>query len=77
MVGGTTPSSRRDGSGLTAMYRIPGAGGAIGAGTLAFTGANTTGWIVFGTILLVAGTLATFAGRRRRNRLAADESLSA
>lgn len=59
------------------MYRIPGAGGAIGAGTLAFTGASMTGWIVFGAILVAAGTFAVFAGRRRRNRLAADESLSA
>ncbi|HEX4725898.1 MAG TPA: LPXTG cell wall anchor domain-containing protein [Pseudonocardiaceae bacterium] len=58
------------------MYRIPGAGGAIGAGTLAFTGASMTGWIVFGAFLVAAGTLAVFAGRRRRNRLAADESLS-
>ncbi|HEX9338275.1 MAG TPA: LPXTG cell wall anchor domain-containing protein [Pseudonocardiaceae bacterium] len=53
------------------MYRIPGAGGAIGAGTLAFTGADMTGWIVFGAILAVAGTLAVLAGRRRRNRIAA------
>lgn len=58
------------------MYRIPGAGGAIGAGTLAFTGTNATGWLVFGAILLVAGTFAVIAGRRRRNRLAADESHS-
>lgn len=56
------------------MYRIPGAGGAIGAGSLAFTGASTTGWIVFGVTLLVAGTLAVIAGRRRRSRLAALEA---
>jgi LPXTG-motif cell wall-anchored protein len=53
------------------MYRVPGAGGAIGAGTLAFTGASMTGWIVFGAILVVAGTLAVIAGRRRRSRIAA------
>lgn len=55
------------------MYRIPGAGGAIGAGTLAFTGASTTGWFVFGAALLVAGTIAVIAGRRRRSRLLAPE----
>jgi LPXTG-motif cell wall-anchored protein len=59
------------------MYRIPGAGGAIGAGSLAFTGASVTGWIVFGTILLVAGTFAVFAGRRRRNRIARHGSSGA
>jgi len=53
------------------MYRIPGAGGAIGAGSLAFTGASATGWLVFGVTLVVAGTLAVIAGRRRRSRLAA------
>jgi LPXTG-motif cell wall-anchored protein len=57
------------------MYKVPGAGGAVGAGagTLAFTGANVTGWIVFGAILLVAGTLALVAGRRRRHRLATSD----
>jgi LPXTG-motif cell wall-anchored protein len=55
------------------MYKVPGAGGAVGAGagTLAYTGANVTGWVVFGVLLLVAGTLAMFAGRRRRHRLVA------
>ncbi|HEX4701125.1 MAG TPA: peptidase [Pseudonocardiaceae bacterium] len=52
------------------MYRVPGAGGAIGAGSLAFTGASVTGWIVFGAVLLTTGVLAVFAARRRRNRLA-------
>ncbi|HEY1573416.1 MAG TPA: LPXTG cell wall anchor domain-containing protein [Pseudonocardiaceae bacterium] len=58
------------------MYKVPGAGGAVGAGagTLAFTGANVTGWIVFGAILLVAGVLAVFAGRRRRRRLAISDN---
>lgn len=58
------------------MYKVPGAGGAVGAGagTLAFTGANVTGWIVFGAILLVAGTLAFVAGRRRRRRLAISDN---
>jgi hypothetical protein len=57
------------------MYKVPGAGGAIGAGagTLAFTGANVTGWIVFGALLLVVGVLAVFAGRRRRGRFAMDD----
>ena len=61
------------------MYRIPGAGGAIAGGSLAFTGASVTGWIVFGSILLAAGAFAMFAGRRRRNRIArlGDESSSA
>ncbi|HEX3588454.1 MAG TPA: peptidase [Pseudonocardiaceae bacterium] len=55
------------------MYKVPGAGGAVGAGagTLAFTGANVTGWIVFGAVLVVAGVVAVLAGRRRRHRLAA------
>ena len=53
------------------MYRIPGAGGAIGAGSLAFTGASMGGWFVFGVALVGAGVLAVFAGRRRRNRIAA------
>jgi len=53
------------------MYRIPGAGGAIGAGSLAFTGASITGWFVFGVAMVGAGVLAVFAGRRRRNRIAA------
>lgn len=53
------------------MYKVPGAGGAVGAGALAYTGANVTGWVVFGAILVVAGVLAVFAGRRRRNRLTA------
>lgn len=62
------------------MYKVPGAGGAVGAGagTLAFTGANVTGWIIFGVILLVAGVLAVFAGRRR-HRLAVpgdDETIA-
>ena len=55
------------------MYKVPGAGGAlsVGAGTtLAFTGVNVTGWLVFGAILVVAGVLAVIAGRRRRRRLA-------
>jgi LPXTG-motif cell wall-anchored protein len=58
------------------MYKVPGAGGAVGAGagTLAFTGANVTGWIVFGAILLVAGVLAVFAGRRRQRRLAISDT---
>jgi LPXTG-motif cell wall-anchored protein len=57
------------------MYKVPGAGGAVGAGagTLAFTGADVTGWIVFGAILLVAGTVALFAGRRRQRRLATSD----
>ncbi|HEX5120633.1 MAG TPA: LPXTG cell wall anchor domain-containing protein [Pseudonocardiaceae bacterium] len=57
------------------MYKVPGAGGAVGAGagTLAFTGANVTGWIVFGAILLVAGVLAVVAGRRRQHRLATSD----
>lgn len=55
------------------MYKVPGAGGAVGAGAgaLAFTGANVTGWLVFGAIMVVAGVLAVFAGRRRRHRLGA------
>jgi LPXTG-motif cell wall-anchored protein len=53
------------------MYRIPGAGGAIGAGSLAFTGASMTGWFVFGVAMVAAGVLALLAGRRRRNRIAA------
>jgi LPXTG-motif cell wall-anchored protein len=55
------------------MYKIPGAGGAAGAGagTLAYTGANVTGWIVFAAILLVAGALVMYVGRRRRLRMAA------
>lgn len=54
------------------MYKVPGAGGAVGAGAgaLAFTGANVTGWVIFGVILVVAGGFAMFAGRRRRHRLA-------
>lgn len=54
------------------MYKVPGAGGAVGAGagTLAFTGANLAGWIVFGAMLLVAGVVATVAGRRRRRAIA-------
>jgi LPXTG-motif cell wall-anchored protein len=57
------------------MYRVPGAGGAVGAGagTLAFTGADVTGWIVFGAILLVAGVLAVFVGRRRRRFVGAGD----
>ena len=38
------------------MYRIPGAGGAIGAGSLAFTGAGVTGWLVFGVAMVVRRT---------------------
>ena len=53
------------------MYRIPGAGGAIGAGSLAFTGASMTGWFVFGVAMVATGVLALLAGRRRRNRIAA------
>ncbi|HEX5403798.1 MAG TPA: LPXTG cell wall anchor domain-containing protein [Pseudonocardiaceae bacterium] len=55
------------------MYKVPGAGGAVGAGagTLAFTGADVTGWVMFGALLLVAGVLAILLGRRRRHRLAA------
>jgi len=56
------------------MYRIPGAGGAIGAGSLAFTGASTTGWIVFGAAMVVAGAFAVIAGRRRHNRMTALEA---
>lgn len=54
------------------MYKFSGAGGAIGAGagTLAFTGADVTGWILFGVILVVAGVLAIVAGRRRTRRFA-------
>jgi hypothetical protein len=62
------------------MYKVPGAGGAVGAGagTLAFTGADVTGWIVFGVILVVAGVVTVFASRRRRHRLAAtgDDSIA-
>jgi LPXTG-motif cell wall-anchored protein len=62
------------------MYKVPGAGGAVGAGagTLAFTGANVTGWIVFGAVLMVVGVVAVLAGRRRRHRLAAfgDDSIA-
>ena len=55
------------------MYKVPGAGGVMGAGagTLAFTGANVTGWFVFGAFLVVAGVLSVLLGRRRRHRLAA------
>lgn len=55
------------------MYRVPGAGGVLGAGAgaLAYTGADVTGWVVFGALLLVAGVLATLAGRHRRHRIAA------
>ena len=55
------------------MYKVPGAGGAMGAGagTLAFTGANVTGWFVFGVLMVVAGVLSVLLGRRRRHRLAA------
>lgn len=60
------------------MYKVPGAGGAIGAGagTLAFTGFNATGWVVLGALLLVLGALAMLASRRRRHRITAlgDES---
>ncbi|HEY3752859.1 MAG TPA: LPXTG cell wall anchor domain-containing protein [Pseudonocardiaceae bacterium] len=54
------------------MYKVPGAGGAMGAGagTLAFTGANVTWWFVFGVLLVIAGVLSVLVGRRRR-RLAA------
>jgi LPXTG-motif cell wall-anchored protein len=57
------------------MYKVPGAGGAVGAGagTLAFTGANVTGWIVFGAILVIGGALAIVAGRRRRHRFATND----
>ncbi len=60
------------------MYKLPGAGGAAGAGAgaLAFTGANITGWIIFGGVLLIAGVLALFAGRRRRHRLTGDDAIS-
>jgi LPXTG-motif cell wall-anchored protein len=56
------------------MYKLPGAGGAIGAGagTLAYTGADVTGWVVFGALLLVAGVAALFASRHRRRRLNAE-----
>lgn len=62
------------------MYKVPGAGGAVGAGagTLAFTGADVTGWIVFGVILVVVGVVTVLASRRRRHRLAAmgDDSIA-
>ncbi|HKN97187.1 MAG TPA: peptidase [Pseudonocardiaceae bacterium] len=56
------------------MYKVPGAGGAVGAGagTLAFTGADVTGWLVFGALLVVAGVLAVLAGRRRHRLAALD-----
>lgn len=54
------------------MYKVPGAGGAIGAGagTLAFTGADVTGWVALGALLIVGGVVAMFVGRRRKHRLA-------
>jgi LPXTG-motif cell wall-anchored protein len=58
------------------MYRSPGNGVAVavGAGTLVYTGANGTGWVMFGVVLVLAGVLAVFAGRRRRRHVAvADE----
>lgn len=62
------------------MYRVPGAGGAVGAGAgaLAFTGTDVTGWVLMGVILLVSGVAAVLASRRRRNRSAArdDETIS-
>lgn len=53
------------------MYKVPGAGGAVGAGagTLAFTGADVTGWVMFAALLIIAGVAALLAGRHRRRRL--------
>lgn len=55
------------------MYKVPGAGGVIGAGagTLAFTGVDVTGWALLGAILLVVGVLALLVSRRRGHRIAA------
>jgi hypothetical protein len=55
------------------MYKVPGVSGAVGAGALALTGGNMTGWVVFGVILLVAAVFAVFAGQRRRRLVAADD----
>jgi LPXTG-motif cell wall-anchored protein len=55
------------------MYKVPGAAGGViggGVGTLAYTGVDVTGWLIFGALLVVLGTLALIAGRRRRHRLA-------
>ncbi|MEC3980066.1 hypothetical protein [Amycolatopsis sp. H20-H5] len=55
------------------MYKAPGGAGtaiAGSAGTLAFTGVDLVGWIVFATVLLVVGCLLLLAAKRRNARLA-------
>ncbi|MEC3982520.1 peptidase [Amycolatopsis sp. H20-H5] len=55
------------------MYKAPGGTGTViasGAGTLAFTGVDLIGWIVFATVLLVLGGLLLLAAKRRHARLA-------
>ncbi|AXX28329.1 LPXTG cell wall anchor domain-containing protein [Actinosynnema pretiosum subsp. pretiosum] len=49
------------------MYRMPGAGVAVGTGvgTLAATGADVTWWVVAGVALLVSGVLLLRRSRRR------------
>lgn len=48
------------------------AGVGVGAGTLAYTGANVTGWIVLGVVLLVAGIVLVLVARRRHKRARTD-----
>jgi LPXTG-motif cell wall-anchored protein len=74
-VAAPAPPSRRHGpvpaSGHT-MAAMPGTGGGpAGASGLPYTGANVTGWLAFGVLLVAAGVLAVIVGRRRQRRLIA------
>ena len=40
----------------------------VGSGSLAYTGANVTGWMILIPILLILGLALLFVGRRRRAR---------
>jgi hypothetical protein len=53
---------------VTIMLTVADPPGTNGNGSLAFTGANVTGWMILIPVLLIVGTAFLLVGRKRRNR---------
>ena len=53
---------------VTIMLTVLDPAGTDGNGSLAFTGANVTGWMILIPVLLVLGTAFLLVGRKRRSR---------
>lgn len=53
---------------VTIMLTVVDPAGTNGNGSLAFTGANVTGWMILIPVLLIIGTALLLVGRKRRSR---------